>query len=109
MRPSRLPAPRRAVRWTTPPPALADFVRWLTPPPPWGRQVAACVEWSQPHITPANERPPEAEAKGGKGGKAAADAPPEDVPPSPAARCGHTATATSAGVLVFGGGAAGLE
>ena len=74
--------------------------------------VARCVEWAAPAIIAADTdtAAPEA-AKGGKdakkGGTLSASPSGAELPrPAPEARCGHTATPTSAGVLVFGGSGA---
>ena len=74
--------------------------------------VVSCASWTQPKVAPANEPPPQpeggADAKGGKGAKAspANDVDYASLPPQPDARCGHTATLTAGGVVVFGGSGA---
>ena len=72
--------------------------------------MAACVEWSAPAIIAADAAAAEAAApaaaKGGKdakkGGTLSASPSGAELPrPAPEARCGHTATPTSAVRLVF--------
>ena len=78
--------------------------------------VISCASWTQPKVAPANEPPPPPEggadakgAKGAKGGAKGGGEPDVDyasLPPYPEARCGHTATLTAGGVVVFGGSGA---